>query len=990
MPTYGGLVGSATSKISGTMLSFATTAVVPAGSTLIVWVVDNATSNILTTATVQAGSTALTRLASTNGNSVSVGAFALVPGSDLPSGTTITITWPASVVVRVGWAEYWTGLGSFSASGTNTGLGNTVSGSVTVPAGGFALAAAGVGTANTASITWGTGITGRSTVGTAGGSDTTNRTGFSAERGDGSGSFSGTISSGAKSWTLLALAFNPSGTPVAAAESGTVGGGDSSLLGPTTTEAPLLTTTDLSALTAQTATSESTLLTGSEGSLLALSSAETVLLSGTDTSTLRREVVTSDSGNLIPLEISYPSRVGGVPSVNVKAQVLTIGSPTTTGTQTITHTLGVTPSAVIALATSAATSETTITQDGGIHFGVASSPTNQWSISLQTADNQTTAQNRTSIAASLISHTLIDGTVWFAANLVSWDSQTLTLQWTNVDPWGVSRQVTLILLASPFNVQAFCAPITETTTQTIHLGFTPSVVVGGIRSGGTATVRSLASGGRSWGGSTFFSHTLFSSPLSQNLVAAVSLSWSGSGLGTYGMVDSATGSTISLAGTSLSVGITPTTTGIQLAWNASPGPGWVMIGLALEGIPATMLNLPGPGFVWYARNSPVAAIGLSTIGLASSSGAGLWIGAFDGTFNQASASLLLTTGTANTITKKLQQGTRWSQILGLSLGSPTTATDLQAWTFTPGSPYGSVDESGSTTSFSPYRHLLELGPIPLTAETVTVADLEPSNLSTGWASADQGTVLVTDLATGGPTTTEVSLLTGTDTVASLQAIVPVASSDSGLLTGADLSTLLGQLPSGENVLLSGTESSGTAIGWSTGETVLLSGSEGRDFAVLAQETGSLLGSEGSLLAQGSGETVLVGSTEAGGKGLTGLGELLQVSALERVQLSATLAGTETPLLVSSETSFAFVPWNLGDSGVLGGSDGSGLVLPVGELATLGLWEGVGRRSPGQLAGDLRIQFQTGQLRLTLRDGGTLRVGIRPPGQVRIQVKEQSG
>jgi hypothetical protein len=156
-------------------------------------------------------------------------------------------------------------------------------------------------------------------------------------------------------------------------------------------------------------------------------------------------------------------------------QLLAIDSPTTTGSQTYSHSLGVVPKAVIAFSQSA--SPNNINTATRLVVGVSDGSA-QYSVSLGAVHGSSTTSSHRVVSGSLI-HSAAGGNVTIIrADLTTWSATSLTLNWTTVQP--NARRVYLLLIGGA-DVSAKALLVnspTATGNQDITgVGFAPDIAI---------------------------------------------------------------------------------------------------------------------------------------------------------------------------------------------------------------------------------------------------------------------------------------------------------------------------------------------------------------------------------------------------------------------------------------------------------------------------------------------------------------------------------
>lgn len=156
-------------------------------------------------------------------------------------------------------------------------------------------------------------------------------------------------------------------------------------------------------------------------------------------------------------------------------QLLSITSPTATGSQTYSHSLGVVPKAVIALSTWLGSVDV-INTHAAIMVGV-SDGTNQFSASFVSADSAVTSNTSRVVSDSLIHQVDFNEGTLFRANLTAWDATSFTLNWTATTN---GRRIELLLIGGS-DVQAkaltFNSPIATGRQSITGVGFTPDLAL---------------------------------------------------------------------------------------------------------------------------------------------------------------------------------------------------------------------------------------------------------------------------------------------------------------------------------------------------------------------------------------------------------------------------------------------------------------------------------------------------------------------------------
>jgi len=157
-------------------------------------------------------------------------------------------------------------------------------------------------------------------------------------------------------------------------------------------------------------------------------------------------------------------------------QLLAIDSPTSTGSQTYSHSLGVVPKAVIAFTQSSA-NHNNIGDAARLAVGVSDGDA-QYSVSLGTVQGSNPTSCFRVVSNSLIHNVAGGGVTIIRANLTGWSATSLTLGWTTVQ--ANARRVYLLLIGGE-DVSAKALLVnspTATGSQNITgVGFAPDVAI---------------------------------------------------------------------------------------------------------------------------------------------------------------------------------------------------------------------------------------------------------------------------------------------------------------------------------------------------------------------------------------------------------------------------------------------------------------------------------------------------------------------------------
>lgn len=664
-------------------------------------------------------------------------------------------------------------------------------------------------------------------------------------------------------------------------------------------------------------------------------------------------------------------------------QLLAIQSPTALGQVTYSHSLGVTPKAVLAWTQGVGSSDT-VFYDAAISVGWADG-TSQYSVSAISQDGTKPTRSFRVVSSYLIG-LVASSTSWsLRATLVSWDASGITLNWTST--LSTPRPIHLLLIGGD-DVSAkalqFLSP-TSTGTQSITgVGFQPecllfgncgtagqtldSIMAHAVLGIGAAESSSGNNMGSSWASEDGLnkadtyrfqdSHAILAPNLAGGIFfRAYVSSYNADGFNlTWLNVDSASRPVIALALRGLQFRV-----GTLTAPTAS-GPQEVVIGLQPE-----CLLL---GTYWTGSSTSSQAHAYQSLGVAT------------GPTNQRSTNLYSQDDVIPAVAKCYTASNR-------VLVEHTTAVSRTA-SLSSFDPYGFTlnwDASG-TASQVWYLAIASLsGDRSISgSDTGAVGGAESPSLQASLSATDQSLLSAQEAPQVSPSRGDTGTVLADEQA---QTTLSVSGSDTGTVGGAESWGLTAQVPSGENGLLGSSESaqvSSPDLGVSASDAGAVSASEASSARIVPSDTGQLLGQESWGITVTVSEVGLLSGAEQTSTAPSATEDDHVVTAAEGALLQVPLQASDGGLVGSTEAGDIAVGVDRYDDGPISAAEDSTFTTWSWDGGTLTGLEFTSARPQEVLARAPLVELQARSPLVEL-SGYRVEVETRPV-QVLLTLEEQ--